>query len=127
MAIPISTPTVPDVTLKSFTGLSGHEFQIIGSVPFNRVPVAATFANSQISVASTSVSLSTFQPAGATFAEINIGSNPIRWWDDGKTPTATQGKPLNAGDYYWVEAIANFRMIAQTGTATVTISWYKYE
>jgi hypothetical protein len=78
MAIPISTPTVPDISLKSFTGLSSNEFQVVGAVPFNRVPVAATQANSQISVTSTAVLLNTFKPAGATYAEIAIETNGIR-------------------------------------------------
>lgn len=122
MAIGISTPTVADVTLKSFTGASGHEIQVVGSVPFNRVPVAATLANSAISVGASAVLLNNSKPAGATHAEICIEQQAVRWWDDGKIPTATQGKPLNAGEYFWVEAPTNFRLIAQTGTASVTIS-----
>lgn len=79
MAIGISIPTVPEANLKSFTGLSGEHFQVTGVVPFNRVPVAATQANSQLSVGSTSVLLNTFKPSGATFAEIAIEVAAIRW------------------------------------------------
>lgn len=79
MAIGISTPTIADATLKSFQGLSGHEFQIVGSVPFNRVPVAASLANSQVSVdATTALLLNSIKPAGATFAEINVGTQACR-------------------------------------------------
>ena len=122
MAIPISTPTTPDAYLKSFPGLNNEQFQVIGAVPFNRVPVAATVANSQISVASTALQLNTYRPSGATHAEIAVETNAIRWWDDGKSPTASQGKPLAVGDYFWVESPATFRFIAQTGTASVTVS-----
>jgi len=79
MAIPISTPTVTDLNLKSFTGLSSQEIQVVGAVPFNRVPVAATQGNSQISVASTALLLNTFKPAGATHAEIAVEGQAIRW------------------------------------------------
>ena len=78
MGIPISTPTVPDVTLKSFTGLSSNEIQVVGAVPFNRVPVAATLANSAISVGSSSVLLNNSKPSGATHAEICIETQAIR-------------------------------------------------
>lgn len=99
MAISISTPTVADAQLKSFAGLNSEQFQVVGAVPFNRVPVAATQANSQISVASTALLLNTYKPAGATHAEIAVETQAIRWWDDGKSPTASQGKPLAVGDY----------------------------
>lgn len=78
MAIPISTPAVVDLNLKSFDGASGDKFQVIGAVPFNRVPVAATQANSQISVSSTAILLNSSKPVGATHAEIAVESNAIR-------------------------------------------------
>ncbi len=105
----------------------GSRIQVVFSAPFARTPVAATLANSQISVSSTSVSLSTYLPSGATHAEIAVDGANIRWWDDGKTPTASEGKPLTQGNYLWVESPSTFKLIAQSGTASVTISWYKYE
>ncbi len=78
MAIPISTPSVVDLNLKSFTGLSGDHFQVVAALPFNRVPVAATVANSQVSVSSTQLLLNTYKPTGATHAEIAVETNPIR-------------------------------------------------
>lgn len=127
MAIGISEPTVPDKQVRSIPGANGDHLQTVFSAPHGRTPVAATLANSQISVGATSVLLNTYKPAGATHAEIAVDGAAIRWWDDGKTPTASEGKPLSAGNYLWVEAPTTFRMIAQSGTATVTISWYKYE
>jgi hypothetical protein len=79
MAIPISTPTTPELYLKSFTGVSGDHFQVVGAVPFPRTPVAATIANSQMNVTSTVLLLNNFKPTGATHAEIAVESNPIRW------------------------------------------------
>lgn len=104
----------------------GSHAQVVYSAPFGRSPVAATFTNSQITVSSSAVSLSTFLPSGATHAEIAVDGANIRWWDDGKTPTASEGKPLSSGNYLWVEAPSTFKAIAQSGSATVTISWYKY-
>lgn len=78
MPIPISTPAHPDLNVKSFTGLNGDHFQVVGTTPFNRVVVAATQANSQISVTTTALALSSFMPVGATFAEIYVEGNNIR-------------------------------------------------
>lgn len=129
MGIAISEPTVPDKTVRTVTANS-QELQVVLSAPHNRIPVAATLANSQVSIGSTAVNLNTHKPTGATHAEIAC-EGPIRFWDDGKTPTATQGKPLKGSIgnpvYYWVEAIDNFRVIAETGTVVIDISWYRYE
>lgn len=105
----------------------GSEAQMVFSAPYGRIPVNATLTNSQVTVSSSSVLLNTYKPTGATHAEIAVDGADIRWWDDNKTPTATEGKPLKQGNYLWVEAPSTFKMIAQSGSATVTISWYKYE
>lgn len=128
MAIPISTPTVTDLTIRSVQGTGSHEMQVVFSAPHPRTPIAATIANSQIQVLpSAAVSLNV--PAGATHAEIAVDVADIRWWDDGKVPTtgpSGNGKPLKAGNYMWVESPSTFQMIAQSTTAVVTISFYKY-
>lgn len=127
MPIGISTPTVPDLTVRSTAGTSGHEMQVVFSAPHPRTPVAATLANSQFTVdATTAVALSTKLPSGATHAELAVDTNDVRWWDDGKTPTAANGKPLKAGNYIWIESPSTFVMIAQSGSASVTVSYYKY-
>jgi hypothetical protein len=127
MPIPISTPTVADLNLRSVQGSSSHEMQVVFSAPHPRTAVAATLANSQFTVdATTAVSLASKVPAGATHAELAVDSADLRWWDDGKTPTSTQGKPLKQGNYIWVEVPSQFTMIAQAGTATITVSYYSY-
>lgn len=127
MAIPISTPTIPDLNVRSVPGTSSHEIQVVFSAPHPRTPVAALAADSQFSVDTTAaVSLSTHLPAGATHAEIAIDGADVHWWDDGKTPTTTQGKPLAQKNYMWVESPSTFKIIAQAGTAVITVSYYKY-
>jgi hypothetical protein len=123
MAIPVDTPTVTDANLKSFTGLSGHHFQSVGMVSGNLGVVAASAAQSTISVGSSSVLLNDSKPTGAIIAEIVIDGNDIRAWDDGKTPTASQGKLLKVGQSLLIETPASFRMIAVSGVAaTISIS-----
>jgi len=55
-----------------------EHIQVVGVTPYNLVPVAATQANSQISVTTTSVNLSAYMPVGATHAEISVAGNNVR-------------------------------------------------
>lgn len=123
--VPITPGT--GVVVRTVELSDGSQAQMVFSAPFGRIPVSATLTNSQFTVTSSAVSLSTYKPATATHAEMAVDGAAIRWWDDGKTPTATEGKPLNAGNYLWVEAPSTFKLISQSGSASVTISWYKYE
>ncbi len=78
MAIPIDVPTVPDISLKSTTGLSSNHFQAVGAARFGRATVGGSVSSSRLSV-TTAVNLDTFKPDPvATSAEIDV-ENDIRW------------------------------------------------
>ena len=68
-------------------------------------------------------------PATATHAWISVdtSSNTIRWTRDGTAPTATVGHELAALDSLEIDNVSNFKMISKTGTATVQVSYHKYQ
>ena len=53
---------------------------------------------------------------------ISVETQNLRVWYDGRTPTATEGHPLYAGASYtfYSPDVMNLKMIAETGTSTVT-------
>lgn len=108
---------------------AGQGVPVYGMAELPLIAVSAPLANSQFSVAGTSVSLSTHLPADATHALIRITGADIRVWDDGKTPTTAEGFPLDADtqEAFWVRAPALFRMcrLGATGTATIFAMYYK--
>ena len=64
-------------------------------------------------------------PSGATYAVLSVEGNAIRWRDDGTDPTATVGMPVAVGQTVNYDgSLSKLRMIAQTGTATVNVSYY---
>jgi hypothetical protein len=67
-------------------------------------------------------------PSGATHALVFVESNPVRFYDDGSTPTTANGAPLAAGSALELDmaAFTNFKMIAQVGTAIVSVLYYRY-
>lgn len=76
----------------------------------------------QLSV-STAASLTV--PAGADFATIRCSTANTRWRDDGSAPTASVGVPLNAGEVLSYDGkLGAIQFIAQSGTATLDISYY---
>lgn len=100
---------------------------VVATYPLVKTVVAASIGNSQLAVAGTAVALSSSLPAGASYALISVENTNIRWWDDGKVPTATQGMLLTVGSYFWVEDPSTFQMISTGGTATVTVAYYGYK
>lgn len=108
-------------------GPSG-DIQVVAERPL--VPVAASAGQSEFNVTSgASVTLSI--PAGATRVLLGIEAFPVRWWDDGKTPTASSGQLLTppSGDSVYfllvgASRLSNFKMIGIGGTAVVKASYY---
>ena len=86
----------------------------------------------KVSVGATPVALAHGQPNdkvpdGATMATISVETAAIRYRDDGTAPAADTGVPLATGlaPYeYWGD-LAALEMIAETGTASVTVAFYK--
>jgi hypothetical protein len=73
---------------------------------------------------STAVTLT--PPKGASWALIQALSAPVRWWDDGSTPTVSQGFQLVAGVYFEFSGdFLKFKAIAESGTPTLNVSYYR--
>lgn len=93
--------------------------------PANAVPLGYC----QLSV-TTAVLVSTCSggiPAGSTFASIVTETAAIRWRDDGTAPTTTVGNPLAvAAVLTYGGLLASLQVVAQTGTATVNVQFYRY-
>ena len=88
----------------------------------------------QLAVTSSAVQTSTCTggiPAGAVWAYVCNEGTAARYRDDGTAPTASIGVPLATGtatapacaSYYGT--LANLQWIAESGTATLDISFYK--
>lgn len=70
-------------------------------------------------------------PTGATHALLFVEANGIRFYDDGSTPTTGgtgNGAPVAAGSALELDyaSFSTFAMIAQSGTATVHVLYYRY-
>lgn len=64
-------------------------------------------------------------PALSAWAVICVDTAAIRWRDDGVAPTAAVGMPVAAGQcFYYSGTFATLRVIAQTGSPVVNISFY---
>ncbi len=64
-------------------------------------------------------------PALTGWAVICIETAAIRWRDDGTAPTASVGMPIVAGGCFnYSGTFATLRVIAQTGSPVVNISFY---
>lgn len=77
-----------------------------------------------ITVAGTSIGFTL--PAGTRMAVASVQVDNIRYRDDGTAPTATVGTLVTAGSSIVVCAPSTgpFRMIRQTNSATVSVSYY---
>jgi hypothetical protein len=65
-------------------------------------------------------------PKGASWALLQTLSAPIRWWDDGSTPTVSQGFRLAAELYMELtDELKAFRACAESGTPTVNVTYYR--
>ena len=59
-------------------------------------------------------------------ALVSVESQSIRWIDDGQTPTTSYGQPIASGQAEQISTdFAQLQMVAQSGTATVDVSFYK--
>jgi len=67
-------------------------------------------------------------PGGAQVAYITPETAAIRWRDDGTAPTTTVGYPVPTGGTQLIYRgnLATLQVIAQSGTATVNIAFYRY-
>jgi hypothetical protein len=73
---------------------------------------------------STVVSLT--PPKGASWALMQALSAPIRFWDDGSTPTVSQGFKLAAELFLeFTGDLKAFRACAESGTPTVNVTYYR--
>ena len=85
-----------------------------------------------LSVSGTAVLLSSVSggiPSGATIATVVVNGNAVNWRDDGTAPTATVGTGgmgLSVGSQVvFTTTLNTLEFIAQTGSATLSISFYK--
>lgn len=68
--------------------------------------------------------------ASASYAYVYVGTNSIRWRDDGVNPTAAVGQPAAAADRVevcGVKAVRTIKFIRQSADATLFVSYYKGE
>jgi hypothetical protein len=73
----------------------------------------------------TSPSGGTGPPTGAEFALIGVETNAVRFMDHGGTPSSSSGQPIPSSNAVEYDGNAsNFAVIAQSGTATVNVSFY---
>lgn len=65
-------------------------------------------------------------PSGAAWALIQPLSANVRWWDDGSTPTVSQGFQYVAGVFFeYTGDLKAFRAVAESGTPTLNVSYYR--
>lgn len=73
---------------------------------------------------STTVTLT--PPKGASFALMQPLGADVRWWDDGSTPTVSQGFVMVSGALYtYAGDLKTFRAIAASGTPTLSVNYYR--
>jgi hypothetical protein len=104
-----------DAYYNASSGGGGTPVAPYAPTPLGYQQVPATAALTALTVSST-----------ATFAVITTEGNAARWRDDGTNPTATVGMPLNSGvPTQFSGDLAALRFIAQSGTTTYNVSYYK--
>jgi hypothetical protein len=66
-------------------------------------------------------------PPGATMAEIQVLGAGAYYRDDGAAPTPTTGMAISAGStfQYSVQPLSNFQIIAQSGSPTLNVLYYR--
>lgn len=63
-------------------------------------------------------------PSGALFALVQV-ETPVRWRDDGTSPTASVGMPMSAGDQMFYDGdLAAIKIIATGASAIANITYY---
>lgn len=64
-------------------------------------------------------------PQRTVWAVLCVDTAAIRWRDDGTAPTASVGMPVASGQcFYYSGTMSALRVIAQTGSPVVNISFY---
>lgn len=91
-------------------------------------PATIVTGNQTISVG-TAADSSLTVPAGATHALITVdaGGGDLRYWEDGSSPSTTQGLLVQAGGAAELTNLSLVRMRATTGTAAVNVSYRRYD
>lgn len=73
-----------------------------------------------MTVSSTSVQLSSI-PSNSSHALITVEGGDVRFWEDGSTPTATQGILMISGNAYEFTNLSALRFIKATDQADATL------
>ena len=95
----------------------------VEQIPGQTWPVAS---GKQMLAPTVSTSVVLTPPKGASWALMQPMGAPVRWWDDGSAPTVSQGFALSAGAYYtYAGDLKAFRAIAESGTPTLSVSYYR--
>lgn len=91
---------------------------------YAQLTVTGTAATLDALLAAASVPLA--RPPQARMMLVSVETNAIRWLDDGQVPTATYGQPIAAAaDVALTTNFAQLQLIAQSGSATVNVSFYR--
>lgn len=97
--------------IKDVTALFGYQ-QIVGLASSTALTVPSTDLNGRTDT--------------PTIAVITPETQGVRWRDDGGTPTATVGMPLNVGAVLVYDGnLKAIRFFQQAATATLNVSYYK--
>lgn len=65
-------------------------------------------------------------PASARFAMISVEGKPVRYLDDGQTPTASFGMPIAAGETrYYTGDLSALKFIESSASAVINVSYYR--
>jgi hypothetical protein len=64
-------------------------------------------------------------PAGSVYAIIQVESQPVRWRDDGTSPTTASGMQMNVGDVLIYDGqLAAIKFIEITASAKLNVSFF---
>lgn len=91
--------------------------------------VSVTLGYCQVAVSTVVlISASCPIPVGAQYARIKADTAAFRYRDDGTAPTTAVGMPVAVGELldYDGGVLAGLRVVAQTGTSTLNIIYYRY-
>ena len=81
----------------------------------------------QATVSNTAIALPAI-PSKASYAIVNISTQPVRYRDDGTAPTASVGMPVASGEEFVLVSplqIRNFKVIRSGGTdAELNVVYY---
>jgi hypothetical protein len=102
------------LTSSSFKGQAIHHGQ--------RIPIPSS--KEFLTNLSSAVTLT--PPAGAKLAVIQCQNESIRFWDDGSTPTASEGVQMDDGDiYHYTGDFSTIKFIEVTSGARLAVLYYR--